>query len=343
MFRQTHPENEKSNTAALYRSNSVFSVERLRNIPQGVRTIEDPDTWLKARGDAYGKQNSKIWNSAVQGDTGITRQHVELIYDVVIRKGLRDGIKVLDLGCGTGPMVVELAGNVGESGEVHGIDISNFQLAQAQSLADAHELHNVHFKQGSPAEGLPYEDDSFDLIVSHIAFQLMPYKQRCLEEVYRVLKPGGLLAMVTDCQSSWAHTFNAPESWCLIFDFMDKHPGVADGKVQVPHGVFPTLHDMDTWLVQIGFVDIDLTQNNPFHRIPPMFNRAYWSVWIDDDVLEPIATHAQAVAEQLMPRLGVTEPRLDVFARKPDGKQWVSAPDQGHVALASSWARATNS
>lgn len=318
---------------------SLFSLDRLKRIPPGVRLIDEPDSWLQARGNAYGKQNSRIWTAASAGAEGITRQHVELIYDVVIRKGLREGIRALDLGCGTGPLAVELAGNIGPAGEMHGLDISEHQLELARALAEEYNLQNVEFRRGSPSDGLPYESDSFDLIVSHIAFQLMPYKYKCLKEAYRVLKPGGLLALVTDCETSWSHILNAPESWCLVFNYVEKHHKETEGRVHYPLGVFPTLEQMDGWLSTIGYVVTDLVQQNPFHRIPPMFNRAYWSVWIDDELLEPIATYIQNLAAEIMPRMGVTEPRLDVFARKPGPGVEVESQDRGHALLEKSWVR----
>lgn len=320
-----------------FRDHSLLSLDRLKRIPPGVRLIDDPDSWLQARGNAYGEENSRIWAAVSEGDEGITRQHVELIYDVVIRKGLRNGIRVLDLGCGTGPMALELAGNIGPEGEVHGIDVSEYQLEQARALAEKYGPRNVTFRRGSPSEGLPYEADSFDLVVSHIAFQLMPYKYKCLEETYRVLKPGGLLALVTDCETSWSHVLNAPESWCLVFDYVEKHAKETEGRVHYPLGAFPTLEQMDAWLTRIGFVEIDLAQHNPFHRIPPMFNRAYWSVWIDEELLVPMATYVQGLATEIMPRLGVTEPRLDVFARKQVPSAGMQPRDLGHAILEKSW------
>jgi ubiquinone/menaquinone biosynthesis C-methylase UbiE len=292
----------------------LLHLDRLRDIPPQIRLIADPDAYLMARGDAFSAENL-----ADDEEAGISRQHVELIYDVVIRKGLRRGMRVLELGSGGGALAVELAGNVGPAGEVHGLDISEDQLSRARELAEDHGLGNVRFLRGSPSEGLPYEDNGFDLVVSHLALHLMPRKVRCLEEVFRVLKPGGLLALVTACEASWSRLFNAPESWCLIFDYVERHPEEAEGRIHYPLGVFPTLAEMDAWLAAIGFADVDLAEHLPFHRIPLMSHRAYWSMWIDAPLVAPITAHVQATAARIMSpgRVGYVEPRLEVFARKP--------------------------
>jgi ubiquinone/menaquinone biosynthesis C-methylase UbiE len=292
----------------------LLHLERLRNVPPGVRLIADPDAYLVARGSAFSGENL-----VDDGEEGISREHVQLIYDVVIRKGLRRGIRVLEIGCGGGAMVVELAGNVGPEGEVHGLDISQDQLVRAGALGRDYGADNVRWVRGSASAGLPYEDNGFDLVVSHLALHLMPHKVRCLEEVFRVLRPGGLLGLVTGCETSWSRVFNAPEAWCLIFDYVERHPDETAGRVHYPLGVFPTLGEMDAWLGAIGFVEVDIAEHLPFHRVMPMSHRAFWSMWIDAPLLAPIAAYVQETAGRIMGQehVGYIEPRLEVFARKP--------------------------
>jgi ubiquinone/menaquinone biosynthesis C-methylase UbiE len=319
----------------------LLSLDRLHNLPRQVKLIEDPDAWLIARGNAYNEKNSKIW-ADLTGEGGLTRQHVELIYGALMRKAVRPGIRILDAGCGTGHMVLHLAGTIGNEGEAHGIDISKFQLEKAGATAKRQGRNNVHFVQGTPSDGIPYPDGHFDVLFSHIAYQLMPRKYYCLQEMFRVLKPGGLLALVTSCETSWSHIMSTPEAWCMIFDYVEKHPHETEGKVHYPIGMFPTLELMNRWLTEIGYEDIELAQHNPFHRVPPMFNRAYWSVWIDESVLTPIAAYVQDLASQIMPQLGVMEPRLDVFARKPLADARRAGLDQAHAALDQSWVKSSS-
>ncbi len=74
--------------------------------------------------------------------------------------GLKEGMKVLDVGCGTGILACEVAKNVGQ---VIGIDISKEQIDLAQSLAAGKQIHNVEFRQMS-AHDIGNLEEKFDLI-----------------------------------------------------------------------------------------------------------------------------------------------------------------------------------
>ncbi|HUT65722.1 MAG TPA: class I SAM-dependent methyltransferase [Spirochaetota bacterium] len=104
---------------------------------------------------------------------------------------IREGEKVLDVGCGTGVLSILSKLAAGEAGEVEGIDIAPAMIARAQQKADRAKL-KIGFKAASIDE-LPYADNYFDLIISSMMFHHLPVeiKKKGLEEIYRVLKEKG--------------------------------------------------------------------------------------------------------------------------------------------------------
>jgi ubiquinone/menaquinone biosynthesis C-methylase UbiE len=101
---------------------------------------------------------------------------------------LKEGQRLLDLGCGTGWAVRYAAGLVHERGEFYGIDISPKMIEKAEASSSG--FNNVHFSITS-AEQLPFDDNFFDFIICSNSFHHYFNPDKVLSEVYRVLKPGG--------------------------------------------------------------------------------------------------------------------------------------------------------
>ncbi|SDQ45129.1 methyltransferase domain-containing protein [Natronobacterium texcoconense] len=107
---------------------------------------------------------------------------------------LQVGEDLLDLGSGSGMDAFVAAMHVGDSGSVIGLDMTDEQLAKARALRDDAGLENVRFEQGY-VERLPFADESFDVVVSNGVINLSAEKDRVFEEIHRVLRPGGRLAV----------------------------------------------------------------------------------------------------------------------------------------------------
>jgi ubiquinone/menaquinone biosynthesis C-methylase UbiE len=107
---------------------------------------------------------------------------------------LQKGEDVLDLGSGSGMDVFVAALHVGESGNVTGLDMTDEQLANARRLRDEMGFQNVTFEQGY-IEDLPFKDEAFDVVISNGVINLSAEKDRVFEEIARVLKPDGRLAL----------------------------------------------------------------------------------------------------------------------------------------------------
>jgi demethylmenaquinone methyltransferase/2-methoxy-6-polyprenyl-1,4-benzoquinol methylase len=113
--------------------------------------------------------------------------------------GLTPGERVLELGFGTGNEVLDLAGLVGPTGSVAGIDVSPGMLQVAQKkVAEAKPAAAVELTVGD-ARRLPYPGGSFDAVYTSFTLELFPEDDvtLVLAEVWRVLKPGGRLGVVS--------------------------------------------------------------------------------------------------------------------------------------------------
>lgn len=100
------------------------------------------------------------------------------------------GETVLDLGSGGGIDCFLAAQEVGEGGQVIGIDMTHAMIDLARQNAEKLGAHNVVFKLGK-IEAIPQLDASVDLVISNCVIALSPDKDRVFDEIYRVLKPGG--------------------------------------------------------------------------------------------------------------------------------------------------------
>ncbi len=111
------------------------------------------------------------------------------------------GLRILDLGSGSGRDAYTLSALVGEHGSVVGVDMTDEQLAVANRHIDYHreafgyQKPNVEFRKGylEKLGELGFEDNSFDIIVSNCVINLCEDKEAVLREAHRVLKPGGEL------------------------------------------------------------------------------------------------------------------------------------------------------
>jgi len=109
--------------------------------------------------------------------------------------GLAEGTSVLDLGCGTGVFSVEMARQVGASGVVHAVDIQAALLDSARQRVDAAGLSTRVRFHHSGAYRLPLAEGSVDIAVLIAAFCEIPNAMLVLEELRRVLKPGGRIGI----------------------------------------------------------------------------------------------------------------------------------------------------
>lgn len=134
---------------------------------------------------------SKLRATWIAGDFGEIAKSIEKgAEEFVARLDLKPGMKVLDVACGTGNLAIPAAK---AGAEVTGVDIAPNLIESAIERAESEGV-KAKFEVGD-AEALPYEDNSFDVVMTMFGAMFAPRPDVTASELIRVTKPGGLIAM----------------------------------------------------------------------------------------------------------------------------------------------------
>ncbi len=129
-------------------------------------------------------------NVLSSGKSSDGRSSYEILADAAL---LRPGMTVIDLACGSGPLLALISNRIGPSGRAFGVDLNGSELALAEKRLRS--CCNVEFKRES-AVSLSLPDDSADAVLCHMALMLFQPLDPVLSEIARILRPGGILAGV---------------------------------------------------------------------------------------------------------------------------------------------------
>jgi arsenite methyltransferase len=111
--------------------------------------------------------------------------------------GIKKGDFVLDVGCGTGRQALNVAGIIGPTGKLTGIDPSSYRIELARKKFDGDSYGNVHFLVGQAEDLRDIPDNSINHVCFCSSFHWVDDKKTALNEIYRVLQPGGMIGMTT--------------------------------------------------------------------------------------------------------------------------------------------------
>jgi SAM-dependent methyltransferase len=155
---------------------------------------------------------------------------------------MRPGETVVDLGSGAGFDCLLAARQVGPAGHVIGVDMTQEMLKKARENAAKVGAGNVEFRLGE-IEHLPIADGTADVVISNCVVNLVPDKEQVFREAFRVLRPGGRLAI-----SDVVNTAPLPPD-------LQADPTLICGCVVGA----ATVRQIETWLAEAGFADIRVT------------------------------------------------------------------------------------
>jgi SAM-dependent methyltransferase len=163
---------------------------------------------------------------------------------------LEPGETVVDLGSGGGLDCFLAAKQVGATGQVIGVDMTPDMVSRARANAEEMGTGHVEFRLGE-IEHLPVADDSADLVMSNCVINLSPDKPSVYKDAFRVLKPGGRLA-IADILATAVLPEEVQENLALVAACI---------------GGAATLADTEDMLTQVGFQDIRITPKEASRKL----------------------------------------------------------------------------
>ena len=168
------------------------------------------------------EKEQSFWKAAAEGYDEWISNDFEDQYEVnwnILTKYMDPTLRVLDVGCGPGDLSIRISQ---KCHEVQGVDVTPEMIQIAEEKA-AFVPANVYFQQADACD-LPFENHSFDTVMSVNALQTMTRPEMALMEMSRVLKPGGELLLITYCYGdsslsdsesliNWAIKYGAQAVW----------------------------------------------------------------------------------------------------------------------------------
>jgi len=211
--------------------------------------------------------------------------------------GIARGSRVLDVGCGTGVLAREALRRVGQEGQVVGLDLNAGMLAVA-----ARTEPNVDWRLGDAAS-LPFEDASFDVVVSQFALMYFPDRLASLREMWRTLAPGGRVAV-----AAWAPIDRA-RGYQILVDIADRQCGREAADVLAAPFVLGDHAELAKLVLDSGISGAEVTLHEGWIRFPSVKEFIRIEVkgsplaeMLSDDAMQTLAAESEsALAEFVVP------------------------------------------
>jgi ubiquinone/menaquinone biosynthesis C-methylase UbiE len=234
--------------------------------------------------------------------------------DLVDRAGLRRGAHVLDVACGTGVVARTAAVCVGEAGRVAALDLNAGMLAVARSLPPP-DGASIDWHEGS-ALTLPFEDESFDVVLCQLGLQFFPDRAAALAEVQRVLAAGGRVGL-----SVYGLMERYPATHALVAS-LERHGRAEAAAIKRGEHALADADELRALVQGAGFRDVAIDTVERMVRLPSVAD--YVRIQLE---ATPVGVTAGDLFAVLVDELGVA---LAPYV----GDDGLAFPQQMHVALA---------
>lgn len=241
---------EKKRTAENSLKEDLLRVE-IRSTYSGVAQANNAGDCCGVESGCCGVSDDAAINQLISTRLGYTHEDLKAVpegADMGLGCGnpgaiaaLRAGETVVDLGSGGGFDCFLAAVEVGEQGHVIGVDMTPDMISKARDNAARGQYSQVEFRLGE-IEHLPIADNSVDVIISNCVINLSPDKPQVFRDAFRVLVPGGRLAI-----SDVVATTQLPEE-------MREDASMVSACI----GNAALVDDLANWMAEAGFTDIDI-------------------------------------------------------------------------------------
>lgn len=241
--------------------------------------------------------------------TAYEELHVPAVFQqwtpqVVEAAGIQSGHRVLDVACGTGILAREAAVCVGNEGFVAGLDAGPGMLAVAQRLAPS-----IEWREGA-AESLPYQDNSFDAVISQFGLMFFQDRPAALREMLRVLVPGSRIAVAV-----WESLDNS-EAYPVEVALLGRLAGQRAADALRAPFVLGDRAELTTLFREAGAVSVEIATHHGTARFPSIRTMVEadlrgWlpvmGVVLAEEQIEPILKEAEQALGQYVTEEGTVE------------------------------------
>jgi SAM-dependent methyltransferase len=265
------------------------------SVPQSPAVTSTGDRYIHGHGDPV--LRSHRWRTA-ENSAAYLLPH------------LRDGLRLLDVGCGPGTLTVDLARRVGSTGEVVGVDLSEAVVAEAADHAAGEGVTNVSFRAGDFRTLGDLAPGSFDVVHAHQVLQHLGDPVGALAAMGRLARPGGVVAARDSDYPSFFWTPADPrlDRWREIYTAVSDRNGVAADAGR----------RLLRWAVDAGLGDVAYSTSTWTFATPA--DRAWWGdLWAERVVASNLAGQAVEYGIATAAELGEVAEGWRAWAATPDG------------------------